>query len=419
VPLLSSPPEGSQSRYNTQYNVSFPEFPTFQMQPAQVIIRQKERHHDIAILRYTKQTPFFGKALKTGTPVKITWQNSEKAKGSFYGYVMSYKRTRAAQVDHEIDIHCIETSLPLKDMHNNVWTNKTLSEVVQDIAKKTKLKAVFTPNPTRFSQISQYGLSYWELLQDLAYKAGYVAWVKNATIYFKSFDDILNKGFNNIPLLEFRDEFVPPFSSWEERTLDKFEPILGDLVENEDRPLNAHKFIGAVDPIKPKAISSNNSPKGKVKKTPTQVLFNDNSSFDVANSKYFADHLTKAKAERAKFSVPAHFYAQGDPRIAPYSFVEISGIDDITDGYWMVSSVTHIFGREGVYHSDGVVFTDGRGKNVRSQPKSKTGKPYLNLTGYANGDSLAKPKSPSLNKTNALYNQKNSGYTITPQKWRA
>lgn len=417
--LLNNVSEGRQSRFNTTYKVEFPEFPKFILQPSQLVLKQEERSHDIMLLRYIQQTDVFHQALKTGTPVSVTWKNNNKSTGTFRGYVMSYKRTRAAQVNHEIEIRCIGASLPLKNIVTNIWKNKTVSEIVKDIAKQTKFKAVVSNHPARFSQITQYGSSYWELLQELAFRVGYVCWEENATIYFISVDEAIKRNWGSIPLLSFTEEFIPPFHSWTERTLDKFEPVLGDLIENADQPIRGKKHINAVDPIKPKTYYTNSSPKGKVRKNTANVLFEDNSSLDVANSKAMAEHSSKAKAERARFSIPAQFYAQGDPRIRPYNMVEVTGIDDVTDGYWMVSSVIHTFSRDGSYTSDGLVLSDGRGKNVEQQPRNSVNKPVLNLTNFGNGSSLSKPKPPTINKKTNVFNQKNSGYSLTSQKWRA
>lgn len=417
---LSNLPEGQQSRFNTTYSVSFPEFPTFKYQPYKITIVQEERSHDIAILRFQRQTNWYHKALKTGTLVKITWQNNRKAKGSFYGHVISYKRTRAAQVDHEIEIRCVAASFPLKNSVSNTWVNKTVPEIVNDIAKKNKMKAVVTPHQGRFSQISQYGMSYWEFLHELAYKVGYAVWVENTTIYFRSFDEIIEKNFGAIPLLQFEDEFIPPFHSFVERTLDKFEPMISDFVEDLDQPVRSTKTLTGVDPITGKAYASNNQAKKGLKKNAAQVLFTDNSSLDVANSKPFADSLTKAKAERTRFQMPANFYAQGDPRIRPFNLVEISGVDSTTDGYWLVRSVTHTLTKDGHYFADGVAVTDGRNENASSQKRVKgnTMMPALNLTNFGNGDSLSLAKTPTPSKNVFMYNQTQSGYTLTNQTWK-
>lgn len=418
---LSNLPDGQQSRFNTTYSVSFPEFPTFKYQPYKVVIIQEERSHDIAILRFQRQTNWYHKALKTGTLVKITWQNNRKAKGSFYGHVVSYKRTRAAQVDHEIEIRCVAASFPLKNSVSNTWVNKTVPEIVNDIAKKNKMKAVVTPHQGRFAQLSQYGMSYWEFLHELAYKVGYAVWVENTTIYFRSFDEIIQKNFGAIPLLKFEDEFIPPFHSFVERTLDKFEPMISDFVEDSDQPVRSTKVLTGVDPITGKAYSSNNQAKKGVKKNAAQVLFNDNSSLDVANSKPFADSLTKAKAERTRFQMPANFYAQGDPRIRPFNLVEVSGVDSTTDGYWLVRSVTHTMTKDGHYFADGVAVSDGRGENTASQKRVKGNAmmPALNLTNFGNGDSLSLAAKPTPSKNVFTYNQTQSGYTLNNQTWRA
>jgi phage protein D len=413
--------EGSQSRFNTVYSVSFPEFPTFKYQPYKITILQEERSHDIAVLRFQRQTSWYHKALKTGTLVKITWQNNQKAKGSFYGHVVSYKRTRAAQMDHEIEIRCVAASFPLKNTVPNTWVNKTIPEVVQAIAKKNKMKAVVTPHKGRFSQLSMYGMSYWEFLQELSYKVGYAFWVEGTTIYFKSFDELIEKNFGAIPILNFSEEIIPQFHSLIERTLDKFEPVLSDYVEDSDQPIRATKTLTGVDPIKGTSYSSSNQTKKSLRKNAAQVVFTDNSSLDVANSKSFADSLTKAKAERTRFQMPANFYGQGDPRIKPFNLVEVSGIDSVTDGYWLVRSVIHTMTKDGHYFADGVVVSDGRGGNIRG-PKRVKGTslmPTLNLTNFGDGDTVSSKKSPIPSKNVFSYNETQSGYTLNAQSWRS
>jgi phage protein D len=417
---LSTLEEGFQSRFNTVYSVSFPEFPTFRYQPYKITIVQEERSHDIAVLRFQRQTNWYHKALKTGTLVKITWQNNRKAKGSFYGHVVSYKRTRAAQMDGEIEVRCVAASFPLKNSISNTWVNKTIPEVVQDIAKKNKMKAVVTPHKGRFSQLPMYGMSYWEFLQELSYKVGYAFWVEGTTIYFKSFDELIEKNFGAIPILNFTEDFIPAFHSFVERTLDKFEPVLSDYVEDVDQPVRATKTLTGVDPIKGISYSSNNQAKKTVRKNAAQVVFTDNSSLDVANSKSFADSLTKAKAERTRFQMPANFYGQGDPRIRPFNLVEVSGVDSTTDGYWLVRSVVHTMTKDGHYFSDGVVVSDGRGQNVAG-PKRVKGSalmPTLNLTNFGDNDRLSLKKGPKPSKNVFSYNETQSGYTLNAQSWR-
>jgi len=419
---LRNIPEGLQARLNTSYSVSIPEFPSFKYQPYEITIHQEERSHDVAILRYQMMSTFFMKGLKTGTAISFTWQNNPKAKGTFVGHITKVKRVKTSQLNQELEVHCVAASFPLKQTKTNTWVNKTVPEVVQDIAKQTKMKAIVTPHFARYSQISQYGATYWQFLNELAWKIGYVVYVKNAVIYFQDIDEVIDKQMGMVPLLNFEVEFAPPFHAPIERTLDKFEPIVSDFHEDERYPLRSNKVVGGVDPIKPKSYSTTKKPTStkSLRKEEAQVIFDDNTVFDVVNSKMFADSLAQGKAARARMNMPAKFSGQGDPRIFPYGVVEVSGIDATVDGYWLVRSVTHTIHKTGHYTCEGVVVTDGRGLSKSSSTRRKTtgGVPTLNLTNVGNGDTVTLPKKPTLSKAAFTYTQKNSGYTLNKRTWK-
>lgn len=419
---LRNVPEGYQARVNTSYEVSFPEFASSKFQPYQIVIHQEERSHDIAILKYQLMGEFFFKALKTGTAVSIDWENNPKSKGRFVGHVVKVKRTKAAQLNQELEIHCVASSFALKQTKSNTWKNKTVPEIVKDIGNQTKIKTVVTPNSSKFTQVSQYGKSYWEFLNELAFKIGYVMYVKDAILYFQDLDEVIDKQVGLIPLLNFDVEFAPPFHSAIERTLDRFEPTVSDLIEDTDQPRKSNKVISGVDPISAKAYSSKKAPTSTrgLRKSPSEILFDDNTSFDVINSKMFADSLTKGKADRARMSMPAKFSSQGDPRIRPYGVVEVTGIDTTIDGYWLVRQVTHTMNKVGHYQCEGVVVTDGRGLNVATSRRTQNGGvPTLNLTNRGNGERITKSKPAKLSSQVFSYTQSKSGYTQNKRTWKA
>jgi phage protein D len=413
--------EGYQARINTSYSVTYPEFPATTLQPYQILLHQEERSHDIAVLKYQIFSNFFFKALKTGTPVTFSWRNSPKNKGVFVGHVVKVKRLKAAQAQQELEIHCVASSFALKQTKNNTWKNKTASDIVKDIGNQTKIKTVITPNSTKFSQISQYGKSYWEFLNELAFKIGYVMYVKDAVLYFQDIDEVIDKQVGSIPLLNFETEFAPPFHSPIERTLDKFEPIVSDLVEDDDQPRKSNKLLSGIDPITAKVYGTKKAPTSSkgLKKAQSEIIFDDNTSFDVTNSKMFADSLAKGKADRARMSMPAKFLSQGDARIRPYGVVEISGIDETTDGYWLVRSVTHTMNKVGHYQCEGVLVTDGRGLKTQPARRTQTGTvPVLNLTNRGNGEKITKNKPPKLSQPQFSFSQSKSGYTQNKRTWK-
>ena len=414
-------PVGYQSLLGTSYEVTFPDFPNFSLLPAGVELHQKAHHHDVLVLKYNQMSNWFLKALKTGVTVQVTWKNSNNIKGTFTGYFSYFKRTKAGQNIQGVNLVCVGGSFPLKQTGTNVWTNKSLSEIVKDIANKTGFKAIVTPHPTKYSYIAQHGLSYWELLVELAHRAGHAVYVRGVNIYFQSFDDVVNKNMGTIPTLVFDQPDAPPFHASLERTLDKFEPILSDYAEYGDLAKRRNKKITAIDPITAKVYNVQSSPQTKqgVRATQNEVLFDEQGSTQVATNLEFANSLAKAKSEHARFTMPAKFSAQGDARIAPYSMIEISGIDSQSDGYWMVHEVVHAWGKTGKYTCEGVCLTDGKGQNQGGNQRYKqSGKvPALNLTNFNDGGSITLPKSPKLTAPAMMYSQSSSGYTLNARKW--
>ena len=246
-------------------------------------------------------------------------------------------------------------------------------------------------------------------------------YVKDATLYFQDIDEVIDKQVGSIPLLNFETEFAPPFHSPIERTLDKFEPIVSDMVEDDDQPRKSNKLLSGIDPITAKVYGSKKAPTSSrgLKKVQSDIIFDDNTSFDVTNSKMFADSLAKGKADRARMSMPAKFSSQGDSRIRPYGVVEITGIDETTDGYWLVRSVTHTMNKVGHYQCEGVLVTDGRGLKVQSARRTQTGTvPTLNLTNRGNGEKLTKSKTPKLSQPQFSFSQTKSGYTQNKRTWK-
>lgn len=417
-------PSGFQTRTTTSYDVTFPDFPTFSLTPSQITIYQKRKSHDIAVLRYKLNSPVFLKGLKTGTPVSVVWANGNKIKGRFSGFVSKVSKTREGNIrDQHLEVTCIAASFPLKNTKTKVWTNKTVPEVVKDIAKQNKMKAVVSKDSSRFSQLAMHGVSYWEQLNEVSSKIGHSVWVDGTTIYCKSVDELVNKPMGSIPVLLFQNEDFPAYHASVERTLDSFRIISGDYMEDDDdEPRRSNKHIAAVDPIKGKVYNASASPSSRrnVRKNQAQVIFEDNRSLDVAVSKEFAKTIAKGKAESTRLHVPAKFTAQGDPRIKPFGLVQIKGIDSISDGYWVVKEVTHTMDNTGVYTCSGTVLSDGRGPNIGTKTRQKgTGQiPALNLTNFDDGDSLSLPKAPRLTSKTQMFNRNNTEYTLNPRSWR-
>ena len=415
-------PAGYQPRLGTKYKVEYPDFPSVRMVPHTVELRQNVKQHDELTLKYLATSKTLKKGLRTHTPVKVTWTTGLNIKGEFVGYVTDVKETTTGQNDREFEVVATGPTFFLKETDTKVYINKTISEVVADIAKKNKLKAVVTPSSARYSVISQHGKTYWQFLNELGHRSGYVVYVKGTTIHFLKQDSLIDKAMGTIPLLHFDNTLAAPFHAFLERTLDKFRPTNTDWSDHPDFAKKTTKNITGVDPLSAKIYNAQEKPTSKkgLRTTQSKVLFSEQGSKLVVNSAEFAKTLVKAKAEQARFTMPAEFKCQGDPRISPYHVIEISGVDDLNDGHWLVHSVLHVFNKTGHYSCEGMAVTDGRNENRESSKRynRKGAIPVLNLSDFEDGDTLSLPKPPVLSIKSSMFNQNDTGYsTINSRKW--
>jgi len=413
---------GTQSRLSSYYNVSYPDFPSIEIQPNEIVLHQEMGKHDILELRYTLLTPFILKALKTGTPVQLTWKN-DKVSGNFFGYTTVVSLPIKYQDYQETKIQCVGTSYPLKESSFKVWTNKTASQIAIELAKKAKLKPMVTPHKTIFTQQSLSGKSYWEKLNELAETIGYGIQVSGTELHFHPIDKMINQFMTTIPVLYSDNSFVSPFNNFNAPTLDAFEARIGDYLETSGELNRNTNIVTGVDPVTGKVYSSTTSPNkvGKSIRTTTKdPLFLKNRTNIVVNSSAMAKTLSEAVSHLGRLSIPGKGKAQGDPRIAPWRTVEVQGTQGGGDGFWVIKKAIHSLYISGEYEVEFECRTDGVGGNKPSafRPSSAGTVPYRNIQNDMIGNSKNKPSVTTLNSSKTLVSQESSGYKTTPRKWR-
>jgi|688.fasta_scaffold295040_2 phage protein D len=413
---------GTQSRLSSYYRVSYPDFPSIEIQPNEVVLHQEMGKHDILELRYTLLTPFILKALKTGTPIQLTWKN-DKVSGNFFGYTTIVSLPIKYQDYQETKIQCVGTSYPLKESSFKVWTNKTASQIAIELAKKAKLKPMVTPHKTIFTQQSLSGKSYWEKLNELAETIGYGMQVSGTELHFHPIDKMINQFMTTIPVLYSDNSFVSPFNNFNAPTLDAFEAHIGDYLETSGELKRSTNVVTGVDPVTGKVYSSTTSPNkvGKSIRTTTKdPLFIKNRTNTVVNSSAMAKTLSEAVSHLGRLSIPGKGKAQGDPRIAPWRTVEVQGTQGGGDGFWVIKKAIHSLYISGEYEVEFECRTDGVGGNKPSafRPSSAGTVPYRNIQNDMIGNSKNKPSVTTLNSSKTLVSQGSSGYKTTPRKWR-
>jgi len=410
-----------QMRYGTSYTLTFPDFPSFKVQPKKFRLVQAQGQHDVLELTFPVINPFFQKVFKTGALVKFVWETG-RAKGEFYGHMFNVKTVTQTTQQRDTVMTCLGTGFNLKSGGAKVWNNKTASEIVTDIAKTAKLKPFVTQSPVRFSQQSLTGHTLWEKIQELANRVGYVAHIYGVELHFHPIDKMIDAFMTSIPVLSFQDVHYSSGTMIDGQTLDVFKPVSGDMHEGTNNS-KKDKVISGIDSITGKAFSYTASPDkvGKnIRRSSSASLFQEIIPSRVVDSPAEAKAMATAFAELSRFSHHAEAQAQGDPRIAPYKTVEIEGTGESTDGFWVVKTVTHTGFMDGRYISEFTCMTDGVGQNKTSANRP-TSSPTLSgtrnipletVTGIKVKSTPAKLSAPT-----QIFNQGNANYKSFPRKW--
>jgi len=410
----------TQSRFGTTYQVSFPDFPTFNVVPQWVRLTQEQHKQDVIELGFASYDPHYQKAFKTGVLMKLKWQ-TQYAKGEWVGYVYNNKNKTQATVSRNVVVRGIGGSFPLKEGGNNMWKNKTAPEIVIDICKKYKLKAIVDKSNVRFGMQSLVGLTHWEKIQELGNRIGFHAYVSNSTLYFQRIDRLIDQFSSVIPVLSFNDGGVNSGVVYDAQTLDSFTANLGDLFE-VGHYAKKQQIVQGIDPITGKSHSHTSTPSGVGKNLRTNVveaLFKKVVTNVVAETKDIAKELSEGLSHLARFSIHGEGQGQGDPRIAPYRTIEINGTGDVTDGSWIIKRVEHYMTFDGRYNVDFTCMSDGTGKNKSGVFRKETASiiPTRNIAyEMATGGKQA-PSTPTISSRQPLVIQTRGGFKTTPNRW--
>jgi len=357
-----------KARRNTSFKLSFPTMPSLKRTPRKVELRQVQNHHDILIISFPITGKVWFDEIPTGLPVQFSWAQ-ENNSATWYGYVSSVSKLVAqSQREQTMEVQCIGASFPLKERANRVFSDSTIPEAVETIAKQHGLAFVGDQHPRRFPQLTMAGHSYWEWIQEQAKRIGFAVVMHNTTLYFRDLDSYINQKITQVPLLYAGNTPSQYRGQLHDRTLDSFEVIKGDLIE-QGVTRRSEKTVGGVDPLTGRANTSTASPKDvgdSLRTTANDVLFSEYRTDQVVSSYTDSVQMSKGAAQMGRFKLPAKVKCQGDPRIHPYGTVQILGTGEKTDGYWLVKDVTHIFQKFGDYNITMTVVTDGTGQNEKT-----------------------------------------------------
>jgi len=410
-----------QNRLGNFFEVEYPNYATFDVLPQSIVMHQEMGKHDVVEIIYPPINKALLKAIRTGSPVKITWGN-DKVTETFFGYIADAAPKATSNRNRETKIRCVGASYPMKQGDNKIWTNKSASDIVIEIAKKFKLKPIVTQHPTLFSQQSLSNQSYWQKVKELGDKIGYGYQVIGTELHFHPIDKMIDQFMTVIPVMAYADPLFEPQNYFNSNTLDRFEPVLGDYVERTKNNKTT-KIVSGTDPVTGRTYRSSTSPKDvgkKIRKNVSAPIFQRLETDIVTGNAAVAISLSKAKAQLARLSIPAHAESQGDPRIAPWKTVEVRNTGGITDGFWVVQKVTHRMNFNGTYSCEFTCLSDGTDDNssVTSRPSSAGSVPTRNIANELSTSSGPASKPTKLSTSTAQIKQTDTGFVLSPQRWR-
>ena len=408
---------GYQNRTGSSFTVTYPDFSDFKNKAQFFTLHQEMGKQDVVDIHYKYLNTVHLKGLKTGVPIQVNWKN-DKAVGKFFGYVVSVTPTTNQTLKRTVVVRCIGATLGLKEGGNKIWTNKSASDIATDIAQKFKLKPVVTKSPVIFSQQSLIGHTYWEKLQELAKRIGYVAQVFGTELHFHPIDTMIDKTMSVIPVFAFIEPFANRYNTIASQTLDSFKPKVGDFFDGESYD-RKEKTVSGIDPVTGKSYSSSTSPNkvGKnLRSTAKEALFTETLPGAMTGNANMAKVIADANAQLSRFSMTAEVQGQGDPRVTPFATVEVRGTGNTTDGFWIVKKASHHVYFDGRYDLEFICLTDGTGANVPSSSRPSTAgtAPTRDLTSTT---ATKRPTSTKLTGAVALIKRTELGFKVTPRRW--
>lgn len=410
-----------KNRRSTSAKVRFPTVPSLIAQPISMYLKQAQGHHDVLTLEFPTTSLKWFENLTTGVPIKLTWAQG-RLKKDWYGYINHVSKEVQAQRQNIMQVVCVSSSFVFKERDTRVFTNTTVTDVIRLIAKEFEFNLVIDDHPRIFEQLTMSGHSYWEWIQEQAKKIGYVAYIDEMTLNFRPVDKVIDATVNSSPILRMLSTAAPYAAHLIDSTLDYIKVIKGENIENSSA-LRSNKKIAGVNPYTGEIVQSEASPKDvgvNLRSHSSTPLFNEFRYDNVVDSSKNAEYSAKASAELGRFNIPADIKGQGDCRLFPYAsfYVQNTGAD--TDGFWIVQSITHVFGRNGQYSMSMRAVTDG----VKKAPQSSNRPQLAAVVGVIDVQELIegaklllRSDSVVLKGTKDIVNESSQNFITTETRW--
>lgn len=310
-------------------------FPTLSVPPTRAysLNSQHARYeHEMHTIRLIDWSVSYD-SISGGTPVVVTIKGIGSTR-TINGYVHHIQPDLSPDKNY-VDVHIIGASYVFKQQSQKIWVNSTADQVVSDLAQQNGFSYVASPTERVYDQISQSGMTDWELMVKLAKQNGYSLKADNTTIIFQP----LTQDFTDI-----RQE-APYYAmrGLETRAtgIYSFTPLIGESIPYEDAQKSSVAINGTDRNSAVSHSQVNQNATVKTRKKAANPVFDSYHTRTVAPTYEIAQYEANAADERNRYAYRGEVVIQGNAAILPDSPIYLDGIGKDYSGYWIVLSVSH------------------------------------------------------------------------------
>jgi hypothetical protein len=335
-------------------------------------IEQSVRMHDLATIRFRSRFVDWKSVLAPGTPVEISWKSATSRSRTFVGYV-NYVRPILSRTNyHDFDVVVAGASKVLRATSQRVWRDKSVSEIVSEVAREFGLNPVVESHSMRRPTTTMKGESYWEFLTRITGPIGFGLWADGINLYAGSISSLVGQQFEGAPVAtSFGFGGVDPEEMRFTVGVESFSTMAGLATESG-------MYTG--DPAKAYSINPSGGPESVVQAKPGSATKRRRRTTSpnvrvvtgkVSHSRAEADALARGVAENGLLAMDATLNCGGNPLLRPYSPIYLDLYSPAVSGWWIVKSVVHEFPTDdrGRYTCRAVVSTDSLSESTDPGPQ--------------------------------------------------
>jgi hypothetical protein len=253
----------------------------------------------------------------------------------FYGYVHDVKGIQDSN-QNLTEVGFIGASYVMRQGSQKIYKDMTADQVVVAIARKYNFAYKVTPHPRVYPQISQAGLSDWELMVRLAKQSGYFLRAENTTLYFQPLLQDFKERISEAKLFVKNDAGFKSHSP-----LYSFRPIVGETLAHHGSDKSAISVAG-IDPRTGEYFKYTKQRRSETTRNISHPeLFDKHATHVVANGYTTAVSEANSADDKSIFPYSAEVEVMGVADLRPGMPVYLDNVGQEYSGYWTILSIQH------------------------------------------------------------------------------